>query len=129
MAAALASEEDLAARFRVDATMGTDEATLEATRQLGRLEPHGIGNPRPLFLLERAEVRRAFVMKERHLKLVLSGAGGGAGLEAVWWDGGQFADRCPSGIALDLLVTCGLNEWHGVVKPQLTVKDARLAAR
>ena len=28
----------------------------------------------------------------------------------------------------DLVVQCGLNEWQGVVKPQLTVKDARLAS-
>jgi single-stranded-DNA-specific exonuclease len=121
--AALASEEDLAPRFRVDASMGADEVTLEAARQLARLEPHGIGNPKPLFLVENAVVRRQFVMKEKHLKLVLAG-----GVEAVWWEGAGFAKHCPAGIALDLVVQCGVNEWQGVVKPQLTVKDARLAS-
>ena len=127
VAATLASEEDLAPRFRVDETMGADEVTIEAARELGRLEPHGIGNPRPLFLVENAVVRRAFVMKEKHLKLVLSGGANG-GVEAVWWEGAGFARQCPAGVALDLVVQCGVNEWQGVVKPQLTVKDARLAA-
>lgn len=126
--ATLASEEDLAPRFRVDATMGADEVTLDAARDLSRLEPHGIGNPKPLFLVESAVVRRSFVMKDRHLKLVLAG-GDGRGVEAVWWDGASFAANCPNGIALDLVVQCGLNEWQGSVKPQLTVKDARLASR
>jgi single-stranded-DNA-specific exonuclease len=127
VAATLASEEDLAPRYRADATMVADEVTLESARELTRLEPHGIGNPKPLFLVENAVVRRQFVMKEKHLKLVLAGGRGG-GVEAVWWDGGGFAAQCPPGVALDLLVQCGLNEWQGVVKPQLTVKDARLAS-
>ncbi len=126
--ATLASEEDLAPRFRVDATMGADEVTLDAARDLARLEPHGIGNPKPLFLVESAVVRRSFVMKDRHLKLVLSGGDNG-GVEAIWWDGASFASNCPNGIALDLVVQCGLNEWQGSVKPQLTIKDARLASR
>jgi single-stranded-DNA-specific exonuclease len=128
VASALASEEDLAPRFRVDATMAPDEATVEAARELSRLEPHGIGNPRPVFLVEGARVRRHFIMKEKHLKLVLEGGETGS-LEAVWWDGAKFAEHCPTGIALDLVATCGVNEWQGVVKPQLTVKDARLAER
>jgi hypothetical protein len=66
-------------------------------------------------------------MKDKHLKLLLAGGENG-GVEAVWWDGADFADRCPAGVSLDLVVQCGLNEWQGVVKPQLTVKDARLAS-
>jgi single-stranded-DNA-specific exonuclease len=127
VAATLASEDDLAPRFRVDATMGPDEVTLDAARQLGRLEPHGIGNPKPLFLVEGAVVRRKFVMRDRHLKLVLAGGANG-GVEAVWWEGAEFAAACPVGVALDLVVQCGVNEWQGSVKPQLAIKDARLAA-
>ena len=127
VAAALASEEDLAPRFRVDASMSPDEVTARSIGELSRLEPHGIGNPKPLFLVEGAVVRRAFKMKDKHLKLLLAGGENG-GVEAVWWDGADFADRCPAGVSLDLVVQCGLNEWQGVVKPQLTVKDARLAS-
>jgi single-stranded-DNA-specific exonuclease len=127
VAATLASEDDLAPRFRIDATMGPDEVTLDAARQLGRLEPHGIGNPKPLFLVEGAVVRRKFVMRDRHLKLVLAGGENG-GVEAVWWEGAEFASACPVGVALDLVVQCGVNEWQGSVKPQLAIKDARLAA-
>ncbi len=126
VASVISSEEELTARFRVDASMGPDEVTLEAARELGRLEPHGIGNPRPVFLVEDATIRRAFVMKEKHLKLVLD-AGDGSGLEAVWWDGAAYAPRCVVGSRVDLLVSCGVNEWNGVSRPQLVIKDARAA--
>jgi single-stranded DNA-specific DHH superfamily exonuclease len=33
------------------------------------LEPHGSGNPQPLFLLPRVQMRGAQLLKEKHLKL------------------------------------------------------------
>jgi single-stranded-DNA-specific exonuclease len=122
----LESDEELVPRYRADAVMHVDEVSVEMAGGLGRLEPHGIGNPRPVFLVEGATVRRVFVMKEKHLKLILGGREGG-GVEAVWWDGAGYEPHFGPGAQLDLLVTCGLNEWQGVVRPQLTVKDARLA--
>ena len=71
-------------------------------------------------------MRRLNTMKDKHLKLVLSGRAGGA-IEAVWWDGIAFEEQAGSGSSLDLVVTCDLNEYQGRVKPQLTIKDARLA--
>lgn len=127
VAEALASEDDLAPRYRADATMTADEVTLQAVRELTQLEPHGIGNPKPLFLVENAVIRRAFTMKDKHLKLVLASGEFGC-VEAVWWEGASFADRCPTGAAIDLIVTCAVNEWQGSVKPQLTIRDARLSA-
>lgn len=121
----LESEEDLVPRFRVDAAMQVDEVTLDMASGLRQLEPHGIGNPRPVFLIEGATVRRVFVMKEKHLKLILGGRAGG-GVEAVWWNGSDYEPHFGPGAVLDLVATCDLNEWQGVVKPQLTVKDARL---
>lgn len=124
----LTSEEDLSPRYRADATMAADEVTLDMVRGLLKLEPHGIGNARPVFLLEGAVVRRQLVMKEKHLKLILDGGENG-NVDAVWWDGAKFAPRCPTGAHLDLLVNCGVNEWQGIVRPQLTIKDVRPAGR
>jgi single-stranded-DNA-specific exonuclease len=127
VASVLESEEELTPRYRADAQLSIDEVTVDMARGLSRLEPHGIGNPKPVFLLEGANVRRVFVMKEKHLKLVLGDRNGG-GVEAVWWDGAAYEPVCSVGSTLDLLVTCGVNEWRGVERPQLTVKDARPAA-
>lgn len=119
-------DEDLLPRFRADASLSPDEVTIDAVRELLRLEPHGIGNPRPVFLVEAAMVRRVTIMKDRHLKLVIAGEEAGT-VEAVWWDGAQFAGDCALGSRLDLLATCSVNEWQGVARPQLVIKDARPA--
>jgi single-stranded-DNA-specific exonuclease len=123
---ALTSDDDLRPRFRVDAQLSLDEVNVPMMKGLASLEPHGIGNPKPVFLLEGATVRRLMTMEEKDLKLVLSGRAGGA-IEAVWWDGIAFEDQAGSGSVLDFVVTCDLNEYQGRVKPQLTIKDARLA--
>src|SRR5205814_256655 len=52
VAEVIASEEDLVPRYRADAALGIDEVTVEMTHSLSSLEPHGIGNPRPTFLIE-----------------------------------------------------------------------------
>jgi single-stranded-DNA-specific exonuclease len=122
----LTSEEDLMPRYRADAQLGLDEVTVEMARGLSRLEPHGIGNPRPVFLVEGAIVRRAFVMKERHLKLIVGDRNGNT-VDAVWWDGAEYERACGAGKSLDLLVSCGVNEWQGLERSQLTIKDARPA--
>ncbi len=120
------SDGDLAPRYRADAAMSPDEVTLDAARELQRLEPHGIGNPRPMFLVESATVRRVMIMKDRHLKLVLAGDDAGS-VEAVWWDGAEYASECPVGARIDVLASCSVNEWQGVSRPQLVIKDARPA--
>jgi single-stranded-DNA-specific exonuclease len=124
VASVLESDDALTPRYRADARLSLDEVTIDMARGLARLEPHGIGNPKPVFLLEGACVRRAFIMKEKHLKLVL-GDRDGRGVEAVWWDGATHEPDCAVGAMLDLLVTCGVNEWQGVERAQLTIKDAR----
>jgi single-stranded-DNA-specific exonuclease len=127
VASALTSEEDLMPRYRADAQLGLDEVTVEMARGLSMLEPHGIGNPRPVFLVESAVVRRSFVMKDRHLKLML-GDRNGSSIDAVWWDGAEHERACGAGRTLDLLVSCGVNEWQGIERSQLTIKDARPSA-
>jgi single-stranded-DNA-specific exonuclease len=118
------SREKLARRFKVDATMTLDEFTVSTARNLQRLEPHGIGNPRPLFLFEDVVVRRIGVLKERHVKLTLD-----RGVEALWWDAAEHIRAIQPGAQLDLLGSCGLSEYQGTVRPQITIKDVRIGVR
>src|SRR5262249_3178781 len=47
------SDEDIGQALNADAEITIDDATVDLAGTLARLEPHGIGNPQPLFLMRR----------------------------------------------------------------------------
>jgi single-stranded-DNA-specific exonuclease len=89
-------------------------------RALADLEPHGVGNPGPRFLLrgQRIASKRAFGSAARrdHLEITLPG-----GLRAVFW-GGAGTFSWPSGSTVDLVCGLSWDEYRGA--PQLEVRDA-----
>jgi single-stranded-DNA-specific exonuclease len=116
------SDEDLGRTFIADAEMKLDEVTLPLIHSLARLEPHGIGNPTPLFLLRDVPLRSVAVLKEKHLKLHLGNHK--RTVEAVWWQSSQRQAELAQATEISLLCRLELNEWKGRVTPQLKVVDA-----
>lgn len=60
------------AQYVVDARLSFDEMDLDLWREVSKLAPFGVGNPKPLFLFEKAVVIRVeqFGKEKKHLKLV-----------------------------------------------------------
>src|SRR5215813_8657345 len=52
-AAEILGDDDLGRSLSADAEITLEDATIECARALARLEPHGVGNPQPLFLMRR----------------------------------------------------------------------------
>ena len=109
----------------VDAGLaGLAGANLEAVGQLAMLEPHGSGNPRPLFELSGIEVESAVGVgaTRKHLKFGFRDQEGrriggiGFGLAEL------YADMQP-GRRVRALAELNKNEWQGVVSPQLVVRE------
>jgi single-stranded-DNA-specific exonuclease len=95
-------------------------------KALEELEPHGMGNPAPLFAVRgaRFNLARVFGKEQNHLKLEFEN-----GLEGIWWRGAQhFAEisgdekicRSP-GQTLDMVFQLGWNSFNG--KPMLEIRD------
>ncbi|WP_298436391.1 single-stranded-DNA-specific exonuclease RecJ [Geobacter sp.] len=123
VAAGLLSPEDLAPVLLADAELSPAEVTPELVEAVSTLEPFGMGNPEPLFILRRATVAERRVLKEQHLKLRLSAAG--RSFDAI---GFNLAGRGgPQGGVVDLAFTPRWNEWNGRRAVQLTLKDVREA--
>jgi single-stranded-DNA-specific exonuclease len=112
--------EELVADTELDAV----EATPDLAKTVGRFEPHGRENERPLFLLSRMEWDgNAQPVGERGLKLILGG--GGRRLDTIGWSlAGRLATGTPS--ALDVVASFGIDGWTG--RPSLTVLDAVVSA-
>lgn len=111
---------DMTRLLEVDADIQPHEITLETLDALSVLEPFGIGNPHPLFLLENVTpaYARAVGADGAHLSFKAGNA------KAIAFRMGEFADQM-FGKTVDLVVQLDRNEWQGVVSPQLVVRDIR----
>jgi len=95
-----------------------------ATRALvEQMEPCGEGNPPPLFLSRRVQLReaRAVGREGRHLRLLLTegrAVWGGIGFGLGSW-AGRLGDR------VDVVYAIEVNEWNGERRLQLNVQDLR----
>ncbi len=92
-------------------------------RDLGRLEPHGPGNPQALFFTPGVEVTTTRIVGTNHLKLQLR-----EGRRTVAAIGFGMADRGVScGDHLDVVYSVEENEWQGRRSLQLRLRDLRPA--
>ncbi len=119
--------DDLIPRLPIDARVSSASMNLSLLDELARLEPFGIGNPKPILVTEGLRLRfDPTVMKEKHLKLYLEDANGRR-FEAVWWDGvekGKGRTLRP-GAGIELAYTPEANTWQGNTRLQLVVEDLR----
>jgi len=117
--------EDLRPALKIDLEVALEEMTPEASGFLRYLGPHGIGNPRPLFLARGVELTAPpRVVGANHLKLRL--AQGEAELEAIGFDFGHRIDpRTLDRGALDVAFHLQENEYRGVRTLQARLKDIR----
>lgn len=98
----------LVAVERVDAELPLAEATPELAAWLGRLEPHGNGNPRPVFRTRGAQARERRPAGEHGLRGVLRQEGA-ADLPFIAWreTARELETLAASGAPLDLLYRLG----------------------
>ena len=133
-AAGCLREEDLGRVLRADAELSLAEVDLSLARSLARLEPHGMGNPPPLFFLRGGEVESVQILKEKHLKLRIrrdpSGRSSGNSetgpLEALWWNAAAYVEQIRQARTLDLLGRVEVNTWGRRETCQLKVVDVAI---
>lgn len=124
-AASHLTAEDLQPFVRIDAELPTQEVTFELVAELQSLEPHGAGNPRPVFIARNlCIVSEPRLIGQRHLKLTVAGPKGRP-LEAIWWNGAEQTPMVKDGI--DMAYTIETNKWNGETFLQLSVQDIRPA--
>ena len=104
-----------------------EELNLEELEQLGRLEPYGSGNARPVFAIMGARVESyQNVGQNRHLKLKLSK--GGHLFDAIFFSATAGEFGISPGLRLDAAFYLQINEFRGVSSVQLQMIDLRPAA-
>lgn len=120
-AAEVLREEDLGRTLTADAELELCEATIATIKSLARLEPHGVGNPQPLFLMRRLPLRSAQVLKDKHLKLQIGREK--TQLEALWWNAVEHQSKLVIGKEVSLMCRLEINSWNNRESCQLKVVD------
>jgi single-stranded-DNA-specific exonuclease len=115
------SDDHLGRTITADAELSVEESTLTTVRALARMEPHGIGNPTPVFLLRSVPVRAVSVLKEKHLKFYVGGMK--KAVVALWWDAARYAAELARADEISLLARLEINQWNGSESVQLKVLD------
>ncbi len=120
--------DDLQPLLRPDLELSLGTADLELVHWLGYLEPHGIGNPRPLFLAREVKLAGARRVGDGHLKVQLEAMDGR--LDAI---GFGLAERYPPDALehgpYDVLLKLERNVYRGVARPQARIVDLRPSGR
>ncbi len=122
-AASVLTAEMLQPVERVDAIVSGSELGLGLADELERLEPTGIGNPRPRLLVPGARLGELRTMGEegRHVRFVVSAGGARTPAVAFGCDGRlPVADGEPA----DATFRLERNTWNGTVEPRLVLREA-----
>jgi single-stranded-DNA-specific exonuclease len=118
------SPEDLEPTLSVDAELTLDQIHDELFGELERLEPHGSGNPAPVFVARDVRLLAApRVLKEKHLKLRVEQ--GGRILDALGWRMAETGAKLQAGDRLDLAFRIEESTYQGISSLQLILRDWR----
>jgi single-stranded-DNA-specific exonuclease len=123
-AAEILSEDDIGRALTADAEIALEDATVDLTKSLARLEPHGVGNPQPLFLMRRLPLRSAQTLKEKHLKFLIGREK--TGIEALWWNAAEHQPKIAGAKEISLMCRLEINKWNSRENCQLKVVDAAI---
>ena len=112
-------------QLAIDVEARLEDLTPEAIEALRGLEPHGLGNPKPVVLLRGVRLTEpARIVGTNHLRLTLSESGRALG--AIGFGMGRHAAWLRRhGGALDVVGEPSIDEFNGRRTPQLELNDIR----
>jgi len=107
-----------------DAELDFENSLSSLARELERLGPFGIGNPRPRLLCRDLRVESQRVIKDQHLKLRVSC--GEQSVDAIAWRRSKLAEDLIEGVRFDAVVELAINRWRGRSDPQLELIEVNV---
>lgn len=112
-------QEDIVPEIEIDSIATVRGATPEFIKMLTKqMGPFGMGNSEPFFVLSDVRVHSVDVMKEKHLRLMLSDVEGGTRMKAVFFSGvdtelGKMLVKNHRNTCFHLVGQFQINNWQG----------------
>lgn len=120
----IASDEDSVPVISVDAEIPVRDVTLENAKSIRILEPFGIGNTAPVFLVSGVRIKFISAFSEgKHLRLQVVKQG--MSINVIGFSMGHMVKNLRMGEYVDILGVLDVNEYNGEEYVQLLLKDLR----
>ncbi len=121
-------ESGLSVRLEADLELSLSDVSLPLAEELTHLEPFGVANPVPQFILRDLRIDRITELGGgKHLKLLVSS--GDIALYALLFSTTRSQFEYHEGDRIDLLCTIDVNEFRGTKSVQLVVQDFKESRR
>lgn len=97
----------------------------QSVQELDRLEPTGIGCPKPVFCISELRIERLHVIGGgRHLRLKLR-AKDASSFTAIFFSGGALGQSLQIGDHIDIACNLAINEYRGTRSIQMNILDLK----
>ncbi len=116
------TEENLRVSYEADCEVELDRVDLKFATELSLLEPFGVSNPTPLFVLRELTVERVMqISAGKHTKLLV--AKNGVRMYAMYFGMNELSLNVREGDRIDLLANVDINVYKNEKSVQLIVQD------
>ena len=117
-------EADMIPTFDADCEVEFEDVNLQLAQQLQHLEPYGVGNPVPSFVMRDVWVNEVSSISDgKHTRIVLGD--GAKTVTAMYFSNSPESIGVYSGDKIDVLFNLDINEWLGRKTAQLIIKDIK----
>jgi single-stranded-DNA-specific exonuclease len=113
------------AELVLDADLPHTRLNLDTARALDILQPYGVGNEQPLFLVRGLQVRQYDVMGQDRRHLRINFATNRGTVRAVSWGAAERSRELLKQPLVDIAATIGVDTWNGQTRLHVDVKDFR----
>ncbi len=119
-------DDILTMKYEADCEIDTEDITMKVAEEILLLEPFGVANSAPLFIVRDVTVEKVVAMSGgKHSKLFVNRDG--VAMQAVCFGMAASVIDLHFGEKADLLCQLSINEYRGQKSIQLLVKDIRLS--
>ena len=120
------SEEDMVPVIEADCEIGFEDASLGLADSLQLLEPYGVANPVPQFIMKNVTVSEVSgVSDNKHTRFTLTD--GKTSLSAMYFSNSPSDLGVCRGDKVDILFNLGINEWQDRKSVQLIIRDIKIS--
>lgn len=118
-------EEDYLPKIQIDSLVALEEVNTAFLEEMACLEPHGMGNPSPVFASSQLQLTdiRSIGQEGRHLKLKVRHNRSSA--DVVGWNMGELCETLRRNDYVELAFIPQFNEWQGMRNIQLRAHDLK----
>lgn len=119
------TDEDMIPEIKVESLLHCGDISEKNIEEIKLLEPFGIGNPSPVFIIRDAKLlmKRLIGKDKNHIKLVINKSD--VEYDCIGFNLGYLFPDLNVGEKIDIITTLDINEYLGNRKIQLNIKEIK----